>query len=272
MLLDPVRGRHSHRNNGRPLVLWRGWWLQRGRSGLAIALLAATLLTTVPASAAHDRVAVGRIGTELAAGQAPAAAPAAGVFTNVRLTYYTVSGTMYSGRPTFEGAAAAHLGWLPIGTRFTLDCLPGHVYTVLDTGKMPPHWVDLYVRSHTTGRWLNGTCGDYVTVRVLDTATAPPPPAAEAPDPALAAALAAVIRAHLEQRGVAGIPPFAVEVLSRADEWVKVALEPLTPGVERAAVYLRLSPTGWQVAAGPGHAFDPDWLRALGVPDPLIVP
>ena len=79
------------------------------------------------------------------------APPAGATYAGVKVTYYTVTGTMYSGGQTFEGAAAAHLGWLPIGTRFTLDCIPGQVYTVLDTGLMPPNWVDIYVRSSTTG-------------------------------------------------------------------------------------------------------------------------
>jgi hypothetical protein len=85
----------------------------------------------------------------------------------VRLTYYIDAGTMYSGRQTFEGAAAAHLDWLPIGTRFTLDCLPGQTYTVLDTGMMATRWVDLFVQERSTGRWIASTCGDWATLRIV---------------------------------------------------------------------------------------------------------
>lgn len=267
--------------------------LQRGRWGLLVVLLATLLLpsaslrSTVPAASAQ-------------AGS-PAPAPMAqGVYTGVRLTYYTVSGKMYSGLPTFEGAAAAHLNWLPVGTRFSLDCLPGHVYTVLDTGRLPPYWVDIYVASAQTGRWLTSVCGDYVTVRV-EGATAPAgapgsgpgaaptapsagrdvsaggapdgaAPAAESADAALPTALAEAIRANLTQRGMTSIPSFTVEVLARDGDWVRVLMLPDAAGVERAVAFLHATVAGWQLVAGPGGAIDPDWLRSLGVPESLIGP
>ena len=86
--------------------------------------------------------------------------------TESRVTYYLPTGNAtYSGVWPYEGVAAANLAWLPIGTRFTLDCLPGNVYTVLDTGHLPARWVDIYVETPETGRWIARVCGDYSTVR-----------------------------------------------------------------------------------------------------------
>lgn len=242
--------------------------LQRGRVGVLLVLLATALSAILPLS----RPIVEPVAAQ-ALPPATSPVPAAASYSGVRLTYYTSGGTMYSGRQTFEGAAAAHLSWLPIGTRFTIDCLPGHTYTVLDTGLMPPQWVDVYVDSAATGRWLNSVCGDFVTLRVVDPLAAPPAVVpARSVDPALEAALGDAIRAHLARRGLTDPPPFAVQIGGRAGDWVKVTLVPQVPGVEPAAVYLRQAPDGWQVVAGPGNAFDPDWLRSLGVPEPLIVP
>ncbi len=264
---------------------------RRGRLGLALVLLVSSSFASTPELGGAGRAATQTL-------ERPGYVERA-VYTGVRLTYYTDAGTMYSGLRTYEGAAAAHLNWLPIGTRFTLDCLPGHVYTVLDTGLMPPHWVDIFVYTPATGRWLTSVCGDWVTMRVVDpvsdSAPAPAPapvtPAAPAAAPAPAAlptpvplpaapaspggiegTLAEALRAHIARRGIVDIPPFTVAVGARSGDWVRALLVPQGAGVQTAAAYLHRVSDGWEVVAGPGNAFDPDWLRALGVPPEIIAP
>lgn len=87
----------------------------------------------------------------------------------VRVTYYTLPGTMASGNHVHLGAAACSR-WLPLGTRLRLP--DGWVVTCEDRGLGDRYWkgwVDVWAPSPGWGqRYVTGDYGDYAWVDILE--------------------------------------------------------------------------------------------------------
>lgn len=85
---------------------------------------------------------------------------------DVRVTFYTIRGTMRWGNYTYLGAAACG-SYFPAGTklRFVQDD-----FTVVceDTGYLGRYHIDVWAPSYAWGRrYIAGDYGDYATVSVL---------------------------------------------------------------------------------------------------------
>src|SRR5215204_5246807 len=83
----------------------------------------------------------------------------------VRVTFYVLRGTMYSGQQTHWGAAACSWNY-PIGTQLELP--DGWVVTCLDRGLLGSSgWIDIWAPNMATGYWLESKYGQQTQVQIV---------------------------------------------------------------------------------------------------------
>lgn len=85
----------------------------------------------------------------------------------VRVTYYTLRGTMASGVPVHRDAAACS-NWIPLGTQLMFE--DGYVVTCEDRGHGDWYWrgwLDVWAPSMEWGRQNVSSYGDYAWVSVV---------------------------------------------------------------------------------------------------------
>lgn len=86
----------------------------------------------------------------------------------VRVTFYTLHGTMASGKQVYKDAAACS-NWMPMGTQLMFS--DGYVVTCEDRGLGDYYWkgwVDVWAPSHEWGAYnVTSAYGDYTWVTII---------------------------------------------------------------------------------------------------------